>query len=130
MSVRNGVYESVVFVFAWGLAADTLLRGLPGLNTLHVEVAATAHLILFSMATALLGYWLQHRYALPRPAALSSFALGVAMTFLFRELRNAIEGVESVESSLFIATLALANWILLLIGSSLAYLLKAKSSKR
>jgi hypothetical protein len=118
-SARGGI-EAAVFVFALAMAAEVLLRAVPGLNAYPVDTVAVVRVGLFALACFGAGFWIQRRYTLPIPLAAMSFGVGVAASFLIRALREGSDASTRTEELVFTAGLAFANWAVLLIGAVLS----------
>lgn len=117
---RTGALESAVFVFALVMVAEILLRAIPGLSAQGVDTVAVVRLTLFALACFGLGFWMQRRYELSVPVAAMSFSVGVVVSFIVRALREDSDGSLRSEDLFFTAGLALANWVVLLLGAVVA----------
>jgi hypothetical protein len=119
LSAGGGV-EAAVFVFALAMAAEVLLRVIPGLDSYAVDTVAAIRLSMFALACFGLGYWVRHRYRLDVRLAAVSFAIGVIAAFVIRAIREGADGPLRSEDLGFSLGLAFANWIVLLLGALVA----------
>ena len=112
--------ECAVFVVAWALIAEILLRAIPVVGGITAHAIGTLRLAIYVMGSFGLGFWMQRRYSLPISQAALGMGAGVLASFALRIVREQSEGFVQTEDSAFLMGLAAVNWAIILGGAALA----------